>query len=301
MERDIHKMKVFISWSGNLSCEIAKVLKKWIPCIIQSVDVFFSSEDIEKGNDWDKIISTELEECNYGIVCLTKDNVDAPWLNFEAGAIAKSLDSKVSSLMVNIKPSDMKGPISRYQATKIEKEDFFKLLVSINIALERPLETEILKNTFDIMWDKFEKEIIDVISRNVKAETSEKSNKKLEEENLVEEILQILRQNNAILSNPNKLIPVDYWEYVQKRLNNGGKISSVDKETLFIDLFMYIEYVLEYVASFPSNTAQKNFLEECNFYMLLNIVYKNAGRTNNHRIFEKARMYVKEYENIINR
>lgn len=295
-------MKVFISWSGNLSCEIAKVLKKWIPCIIQSVDVFFSSEDIEKGNDWDKIISTELEECNYGIVCLTKDNVDAPWLNFEAGAIAKSLDSKVSSLMVNIKPSDMKGPISRYQATKIEKEDFFKLLMSINIALETPLETEILKNTFDIMWDKFEKEIIDVISRNAKAETSEKSNKKLEEENLVEEILQILRQNNAILSNPNKLIPVDYWEYVQKRLNNGGgKISSVDKETLFNDLFMYIQYVLEYVATFPSDTAQKNFLEECNFYMLLNIVYKNAGRTNNHQIFEKARMYVREYENIKNR
>ena len=85
-------MKIFISWSGELSCKVAKILKMWIPCVIQSVDVFFSPEDIEKGNNWDKTISTELENCSYGIICLTKDNVEAPCINFEAGAIAKSLN-----------------------------------------------------------------------------------------------------------------------------------------------------------------------------------------------------------------
>ena len=117
-------MKIFVSWSGELSRQIAEVLKKWIPCIIQSVEVFFSPEDIEKGDNWDKTISTELSECNYGIICLTTDNTTAPWINFEAGAIAKSLDSKVTALMINVKPSDIKGPLSRYQATKFEKDDF---------------------------------------------------------------------------------------------------------------------------------------------------------------------------------
>ena len=97
-------MKVFVSWSGELSKEIAEVLKKWIPCIIQSVEVFYSPEDIEKGDNWDATISSELSECNYGIICLTPENTMAPWINFEAGAIAKSLDSKVSALMINIKP-----------------------------------------------------------------------------------------------------------------------------------------------------------------------------------------------------
>lgn len=41
-------MKIFVSWSGELSRQIAEVLKKWIPCIIQSVEVFFSPEDIKK-------------------------------------------------------------------------------------------------------------------------------------------------------------------------------------------------------------------------------------------------------------
>lgn len=154
---EVFIMKVFVSWSGELSCQIAEVLKKWIPCIIQSVDVFFSPEDIEKGDNWDKTISSELSECKYGIICLTSDNTSAPWINFEAGAIAKSLDSKVTALMVNIKPSDIKGPLSRYQATRFEKADFFQLIESINKALDTPLDSKVLENTFNAMWDSLER------------------------------------------------------------------------------------------------------------------------------------------------
>lgn len=58
--------------------------------------------------------------------------------------------------MVNIKPSDIKGPLSRYQATKFEKSDFFQLISSINKALETPLDPSILQNTFDTMWSALE-------------------------------------------------------------------------------------------------------------------------------------------------
>ncbi len=125
-------MKIFVSWSGDLSRKIAEILKKWIPCIIQSAEVFFSPEDIEKGDNWDRTISTQLSECKYGIICLTAENISAPWINFEAGAIAKTLDSKVAALMIDIKPSDIRGPLSRYQAAKFEKDDFYQLICSIN-------------------------------------------------------------------------------------------------------------------------------------------------------------------------
>ena len=140
-------MKVFVSWSGELSKEIAEVLKKWIPCIIQSVEVFYSPEDIEKGDNWDATISSELSECNYGIICLTPENTMAPWINFEAGAI---------------KPSDIKGPLSRYQATRFEKQDFFQLLKSINSALDSPLELTILQNAFEAMWATLDAEATEI-------------------------------------------------------------------------------------------------------------------------------------------
>ena len=34
-------MKIFISWSGKKSQEAAKVLKSWIPCVIQSAELYF--------------------------------------------------------------------------------------------------------------------------------------------------------------------------------------------------------------------------------------------------------------------
>lgn len=142
-------MKVFVSWSGELSQKVAALLKNYIPCIIQSVEVFYSPEDIEKGENWDAKISHELEEANYGIICLTPQNKAAQWINFEAGAIAKSLDSRVTALMININPSDIKGPLSRYQATKIERDDFYRLIQSINSASDSSLPENILSGTFN--------------------------------------------------------------------------------------------------------------------------------------------------------
>ena len=33
------KMKVFISWSGDKSLKVAKILKDWIPCVIQDIQI----------------------------------------------------------------------------------------------------------------------------------------------------------------------------------------------------------------------------------------------------------------------
>ena len=82
-------MKIFVSWSGDTSRKFAKYLKDWLEQCIQSADVFFSQEDIEKGERWNDKIATELQDSKFGIVCLTSENVNAPWIHFEAGALSK--------------------------------------------------------------------------------------------------------------------------------------------------------------------------------------------------------------------
>lgn len=79
-------MKVFISWSGKVSQDVALILKDWLPSVIQRVNPYVSSEDIQKGTNWNRDISKELESTDFGIICLTKGNAKAPWINFEAGA-----------------------------------------------------------------------------------------------------------------------------------------------------------------------------------------------------------------------
>lgn len=232
-------MKVFISWSGELSKAIAESIKKWLPCIIQAADVFFSPEDIEKGEQWDTKISKELLECHYGIVCLTEENVSAPWIHFEAGALAKTLDSRVATLMINISPTDIKGPLSRYQATKLNKEDFFQLIENINTQSDEPIKPEVLKTLFDNLWDKIENEFSSLISQYQKASSSKK--KTINNNEALEEILLLLRKQNSILTSPDQLLPIDYFSHVFESTNNKNIELS---DHLLYDLLRYLKIIV---------------------------------------------------------
>lgn len=57
-------MKVFISWSGKLSQKIAKELSEWLPSIIQTIEVFYSPDDIKKGENWDsRLTNCQTAHC----------------------------------------------------------------------------------------------------------------------------------------------------------------------------------------------------------------------------------------------
>lgn len=239
-EKGENTMKLFISWSGELSKKVADALNKWLPCLLQTIQVFYSPDDIEKGENWDQRISTELSNCNYGVICLTSDNTTAPWVNFEAGAIAKALGSRVATLMININPSDIKGPLSRYQATKIDKRDFQHLIQDINRNLESPIEDDRLLNTFEGLWPSIEGEINDIIKGST---TPSKANKKSTEKTnseAIEEILQLIRKQNSLLTNPEALFPRDYLEYVFERVMP----SSID---MLEELFKYLDFVYRFL------------------------------------------------------
>lgn len=157
-------MKIFISWSGEISHQVACVLRDWLPYVIQTVKPFISSGDIYKGERWNDVLAKELEDIGFGIICLTQFNIKSDWLNFEAGALSKSIDnSLLSPFLFQVSSSKLQGPISQFQSTTYEKEDLFKLLCSINNKLEPEikLEIDVLRNTFEVWWpqlmDKLDK------------------------------------------------------------------------------------------------------------------------------------------------
>lgn len=211
-------MKVFISWSGEFSKKIALQVKDWIEQCIQSVEAFVSNEDIEKGENWTARLSNELTNTNYGIVCLTSDNISAPWIHFEAGALSKMVDSRVSTLAVDIQYAEIKGPLSGFQNTKIEKDDMFNLLKSINTSMEKcgdkSLTEEKLKTSFNAFWNSFEVKIKELFEEHKKEPVKKVSNKLQIQQETIDELLQLVRNQNAILSDPSRLLPQDYLELI---------------------------------------------------------------------------------------
>ncbi len=248
-------MKVFISWSGELSQKIAKELSEWLPSIIQSIEVFYSPEDIKKGENWDNRITNELKDCKYGIVCLTSENVVAPWIHFEAGALSKALDSRVSTLMVNIVTSEIQGPLSRFQATKFEKNDFYQLLVSINEASDNPIMEKVLQKSFDAIWDKMYQNINKIIGESAnKGKNLTQKNK--DGNTILEELLQLMRKQDAIISNPEKLLPIEYLEFVNRNLS-----SYESRKEYIIDIIDSIS--AELLRIYETNEVNKESMEEC--------------------------------------
>ncbi len=281
-------MRIFVSWSGDLSRKIAEILKKWIPCIIQSVEVFFSPEDIEKGDNWDRTVSTQLSECKYGIICLTSENTNAPWVNFEAGAIAKTLDSKVAALMIDIKPSDIRGPLSRYQATKFEKDDVYQLICSINKTLEAPLDDNILKNAFEAMWTAMEKEINNVINQFAQRNNKQKKGIGSEQPDNapIEEILQLLRKQNSVLSSPENLLPIEYMEHIQNRIFERRRETYVEDDLLVEEVVECFRRMISRIQMYPLS-KRRDLLEALNLDEFVHILKRYTRGKNRKRIYVK--------------
>ena len=270
-------MRVFISWSGELSQSIAKELSEWLPSIIQSVEVFYSPEDIKKGENWDSRLTNELQNSKYGIVCLTQENVSAPWIHFEAGALSKTLDARVSALMVNVVTSDIQGPLSRFQATKLERDDFYQLLVSINEVSDSPINEKVLQKSFDAIWDKMYDNISEIIKQ--KASRGEKNTQQNKEENsILEEVLQLIRKQDSIISNPEKLLPIDYLEYVnQKVINFNRKSGNVIEPLDWI--------ASELVHIYESSELKKDSIAKC-FSVIIDIAMQCKCERNFIRFLE---------------
>lgn len=165
-------MKVFLSWSGELSQKVAYALHKWIPYVLQPVRPFLSGGDISKGERWGDVLAEQLKDAEFGIICVTPYNVYKPWMNFEAGVLSKFIDqTAVAPFLFGVDQSVLlKTPLSQFQSTVYGAEDVFRLISSINRKLG-PLQVdqEVLRRTFDVWWEDLRKALdsIGTVSQGV--------------------------------------------------------------------------------------------------------------------------------------
>lgn len=186
-------MRVFISWSGSRSQAIADVLRRWLPSVLQAVRPYFSPDDIAKGTRWSAEISKELALSSIGLLILTPENQEAPWLLFEAGALAKNLDrSKVCPLLFGeMEPTDVKGPLVQFQSAMFSREEMNRVLKMINSELgDGALELDVLQSVFEMWWPKLEEQIKSALESDDETEYEEHRS----ERDLLEEVLALTRR-----------------------------------------------------------------------------------------------------------
>src|ERR1700730_2601051 len=128
-------MGVFINWSGknSISYKVAMLLRDWLPNVIQTVKPFLSAVDIDAGSQWASQMFQALKETQVGIICVTRTNQAEPWINFEAGALAKAMESsRVCPLLIDVRPADVTGPLTTLQMQPLDKDGLFSVLKVLN-------------------------------------------------------------------------------------------------------------------------------------------------------------------------
>ncbi|PLZ00060.1 toll/interleukin-1 receptor domain-containing protein [Burkholderia sp. WAC0059] len=146
-------MKVFISWSGKRSKALATALRDWLPMVLQYVEPWVSDKDISAGERWAQAIAGELEASNFGIICITPENLHSEWILFESGALSKSmLDAKVIPLLFGLELSDLSGPLSQFQAQKMEQAGVVEVVRSINKISQTKTSEQIVNQLVPALW-----------------------------------------------------------------------------------------------------------------------------------------------------
>jgi hypothetical protein len=236
-------MKVFISWSGDRSREIADVFRKWLPSVLQVVRPYFSPDDIAKGARWEGEISKELAASRIGLLILTSENREAPWLIFEAGALAKNLDkSKVCPLLFDLEPTDIKGPLVQFQSAKFSAEEILRVLKMINVELaENGLDNAVLDEVFEMWWPRLESEVAEVLKK------SRQEGQARSERDLLEEILALTRSTASVREDRDDINPAAIADMMESFAKLANEIAETGSDRL-MDAIIELQKPVEYIS-----------------------------------------------------
>ncbi|MCX2749932.1 TIR domain-containing protein [Arthrobacter sp. MI7-26] len=190
-------MKVFISWSGEKARDFALGLKAWLPFVIHDLDPWVSDVDIDSGAMSMPSIHNQLQTIRYGIICTTAENQNKPWINYEAGALWKSLDdsTNVVPLLLDLDRSAINSPLKNFQSRVMNnpatrKSEAQKLIASINAARSQPVNDDVLAESFETQWPKLE-QLVERIASNPYAYTQVMTPEQRKLEDVHQEILKL--------------------------------------------------------------------------------------------------------------
>lgn len=208
-------MKVFISWSGLVSKKVAKNLKATLEEIFenQPFEAFVSDEDIPSGSDWYQIIKKELQNSDLGILCITKDNLNAPWINFEGGAL--SMQHKITNvipLLINDDIDTTSSPFKNYHHVKLTSDYFKKMLKDIKKLgnLSNPTNKHI-----DLLSDKYFKDFFNTIKDLLSNIDKEYPENKI---SIYPSHVKRLKKNSIFIGAPMASLPEDEYILLRKEI-----------------------------------------------------------------------------------
>ncbi|MBA0086993.1 MAG: toll/interleukin-1 receptor domain-containing protein [Acidobacteria bacterium Pan2503] len=182
---------IFISWSGERSEKVAAALYGSLKMMLQSARPWMSKEDIEKGSRGLDEIGKALDTMSVGVICLTPENVERPWILFEAGALSKTVGEKTRVcpyLFGGLRSEQVRLPLGMFQAARAEKEETRKMVLAVNRAIGGVEDEGRVDTWFEREWPELEKKLAAIPAAKAAAP-------QVDEKKLVEQVLDLAQSS----------------------------------------------------------------------------------------------------------
>lgn len=171
------KPSTFISWSGARSRSFAHALCK----LLDNVETewgAWTSDESGAGSIWNDEIMSRLRNCQVGIVCLTRENLNSQWLLFESGALASTMrtlseseatERPVCPVLIGpaIDVEHVPSPLVRYNAVRsyygqvdiVPKDEIWGLVETLDKQFGLTEHTGKHRRSFDQHWEEFDQSL----------------------------------------------------------------------------------------------------------------------------------------------
>lgn len=151
-----------------------------------------SDEDIKAGTNWSERIKKELADTTVGIVCMTPENQDAKWINYEMGALSKEVTdggSRVIPLLIGFGgTSEVGQPAASLNMVLLGQKGFKRIATSLNDISPIERSQADLELVSDMWWEK-----LGPLMEAAAKEEPEVEPAPVSEASMVEEILESVR------------------------------------------------------------------------------------------------------------
>jgi hypothetical protein len=138
-------------------------------------------------------IDAQLTDTDFGIVCVSKANQHAPWLNFEAGALSRRVDAKRELMPVLLidfdSMNEVEGPVTGFQMQMATVDGFFAIMKDLNSCELGPnISEKILRSRVELAWLDIEKEVRKVRESQSSTQVVERTDSEK-----IDEVLDVVR------------------------------------------------------------------------------------------------------------
>lgn len=184
-------MKIFIAWSKGASKSIGLALKEWLLEINRAVfSPVISDENIAAGSVWHTALDRELKSADFGVLCVTEENLDSAWLCYESGVLAASTarNDKTNAAphvapirFGNVNASRIAGPIQHFQSIPFEKGKMLSFVLQLNAYsrftnpnAQNFLDEKDITENFERAYPALEESVRKILSKELPAAAQER-------------------------------------------------------------------------------------------------------------------------------